>query len=107
MTALEHAVADLLECFGANEGTWFKWEWRSHGISSEMEAELTRLWESKYGDSKPTAAHYDRFAAWLEPLRPDLSIRFCSDNHADGFYDTITQSLFTIWWAGYKEGRTA
>jgi len=48
------AVADLLECFGACEGTWFQREWSAFGISEEMERTLCEAWERKYGKASKT-----------------------------------------------------
>jgi hypothetical protein len=47
-TQLLSAIADLLECFGTMEGTWYQDNWRSFGISEDMERVMCAAWESKY-----------------------------------------------------------
>lgn len=46
------AVADLLECFGVNEGTWCQRQWRPFGISEEAERVFTEAWKNKYGQKE-------------------------------------------------------
>jgi hypothetical protein len=52
--ALLTAIANLLECFGSMEGTWYRRSWRNYGISEEMEETMARAWEKKYGTHDDT-----------------------------------------------------
>jgi hypothetical protein len=47
-TELLGAIADLLECFGTMEGTWYQDNWIQFGISEDMERVMCAAWESKY-----------------------------------------------------------
>lgn len=44
------SVADLLECFSENEGTWFMSQWESYGISEDIKKMFCNAWENKYGN---------------------------------------------------------
>jgi hypothetical protein len=42
------AIADLLECFGKMEGTWYDRHWSRFGITDEMGSIMEKAWSEKY-----------------------------------------------------------
>lgn len=44
----KEALLNILECFEANEGTWFQRDWKHFDISADMEAEIERAYAEKH-----------------------------------------------------------
>lgn len=44
-----NVFADILECWGCLEGTWYQGDWRDFGVTEEQEKAIIAAWEKKHG----------------------------------------------------------